>query len=1274
MVRAHAGEPVPASLDGYAALVVLGGDQHVYPGPDGRARRAVVRRPGGAAAHGGTRARAHARDLPRRPAARHRARRHRGAGRGRAGDRCRSWSPSATSADRDPLFAQRADAARRHPVAPRRGHRAARRRGAAGRVDELPAPGVPARRPRLGAAVPHRVRHRDDRRLGGEDEAGAAASSGARATTWWPASTRSWTTWPRCGSRSPPGSPRWPGASSPRRDRAAPDASCPCSATDGGDEPADERHGSPGPVRLHRRRPPPRAARRSARGLDRAGRCGTTPSSSPVDERRGRRCCGRWPPRPTPIWPCASCTGWPSRRAGPATPVPPGPGRGRARPTPTCGRGSRRCWAPRPRSGTTWWPTPAGGPLLSGATDARRGPVRRRHRPTRRGAARGPSRRPAAHRRRRPGRGDRPGADAWTGSRAWPTRPWPPRCGWPRPSAARRRPLAVIAMGKCGGRELNYVSDVDVIFVCADERRPGRLPGDRGPADADLRRGRLAGGRQPAAGGQPGPAGPHARLAPGLLHAVGPHLGVPGAAQGPAGGRGRRRSGRGGWRRCSRSCGTPPSAPRPSRTSGPCAGASSTTSRPRNATGRSSVGPGGLRDIEFAVQLLQLVHGRGDEALRVAVHTGRSAGAGPSGATSGGPTGRRWSRRTASCARVEHRLQLQRLRRTHTVPGAPARRGAALAGPRDGLPGRGQARRGRVVPGGLGRPTPQEVRRLHAKLVYRPLVEAVARVPERRAAAHAGGGPGTPGDPRLPRPGRRAAPPGGADRRRVPLRRDPAHAAARAARRVRGGPRAGPGPAGLPQGLGHAQPDPVVPAPAARRGPGGAAARPAAGPVPVRRRAARPRPGGAAAHRRRRRAGAADPVVACGRFHRGGGPARRGRAATAGAAAPAPRSRRSGRCAGGSCSASRAPTCSAACGGVAPAGGPLDVVRRRARRWPTWPTPRWRRPCARPTRGSGARGMPFAIIGMGRLGGAEMSYSSDADVLFVYEPPPGHGRGRGQRRGPSGRRGAAPPAVGPVARAAVGRRRRPATGGPAGPARAQPGRVRALLRPVVEDLGGAGAAAGPVRRAATPALGERFLALADRVRYPARRAHARAGHGDPADQGPGGHRAAAARRRPGHPRQARPGRPGRRGVGGAAAAAAPRRRDCRAAHAQHARRAHRRPRRRPCVHDGRSGPGPGLGDGLAGPQRAHAGPGPPERPGAPPGRRAGRRGPRAGPARRLRAGRVPRRLPAHRPPRAGRGRAGLPRREPSGTGAGRALRRTTAGSAARRAGRRRHRA
>jgi glutamate-ammonia-ligase adenylyltransferase len=37
----------------------------------------------------------------------------------------------------------------------------------------------------------------------------------------------------------------------------------------------------------------------------------------------------------------------------------------------------------------------------------------------------------------------------------------------------------------------------------------------------------------------------------------------------------------------------------------------------------------------------------------------------------------------------------------------------------------------------------------------------------------------------------------------------------------------------------------------------------------------------------------------------------------------------------------------------------------------------------------GAPDLPFAIIGMGRLGGSELSYSSDADILFVYEPLPG---------------------------------------------------------------------------------------------------------------------------------------------------------------------------------------------------------------------------------------------------------------------------------------------
>ena len=36
VVRPYAGDGLPATLDGYAALVVLGGDQHAYPGPDGQ--------------------------------------------------------------------------------------------------------------------------------------------------------------------------------------------------------------------------------------------------------------------------------------------------------------------------------------------------------------------------------------------------------------------------------------------------------------------------------------------------------------------------------------------------------------------------------------------------------------------------------------------------------------------------------------------------------------------------------------------------------------------------------------------------------------------------------------------------------------------------------------------------------------------------------------------------------------------------------------------------------------------------------------------------------------------------------------------------------------------------------------------------------------------------------------------------------------------------------------------------------------------------------------
>src|SRR6266568_4850193 len=83
------------------------------------------------------------------------------------------------------------------------------------------------------------------------------------------------------------------------------------------------------------------------------------------------------------------------------------------------------------------------------------------------------------------------------------------------------------------------------------------------------------------------------------------------------------------------------------------------------------LGPGGLRDIEFAVQLLQLVHGRTDESLRVGATLPALAAL-----AAGGYVGREDAASLAAAYRflrnVEHLLQLRQLRRTHTLPADPA--------------------------------------------------------------------------------------------------------------------------------------------------------------------------------------------------------------------------------------------------------------------------------------------------------------------------------------------------------------------------------------------------------------------------------------------------------------------------------------------------------------------------------------------------------------------------------------------------------------------------
>ena len=290
--------------------------------------------------------------------------------------------------------------------------------------------------------------------------------------------------------------------------------------------------------------------------------------------------------------------------------------------------------------------------------------------------------------------------------------------------------LAVIAMGKCGGRELNYVSDVDVVFVaepagdtpenaalraatmlasatmriCSDHTAEGTL----WPVDAGLR--------------PEGKAGP-------LVRTLASHASYyerwaktwefqallkarPVAGDAELG-----------ERYAAEIAGlTWTAAERPDFVSDVRAMRRRVVDNipARDADRELKLGPGGLRDVEFAVQLLQLVHGRADEELR----SGSTLEA-LSALTTRGYVGREDGGVLADAYRflrtLEHRLQLSRLRRTHVVPNDPdilrvlGRSMGMTSDPANEL----TKQRARHV---------REVRRLHERLFYRPLLEAVAAV------------------------------------------------------------------------------------------------------------------------------------------------------------------------------------------------------------------------------------------------------------------------------------------------------------------------------------------------------------------------------------------------------------------------------------------------------------------------------------------------------------------------------------------------------------------
>ena len=139
------------------------------------------------------------------------------------------------------------------------------------------------------------------------------------------------------------------------------------------------------------------------------------------------------------------------------------------------------------------------------------------------------------------------------------------------------------------------------------------------------------------------------------------------------------------------------------------------------------LGRGGLRDVEFAVQLLQLVHGRGDETLRGPNTLETLAALGE-----GGYVGRDDAANLAASYRflrmLEHRVQLQKLRRTHLFPSDDDTAGLRWLARAAKLRPDGRRDAVGVLQAELSRNTVR-VRRLHEKLFYRPLLESVARVP-----------------------------------------------------------------------------------------------------------------------------------------------------------------------------------------------------------------------------------------------------------------------------------------------------------------------------------------------------------------------------------------------------------------------------------------------------------------------------------------------------------------------------------------------------------------
>ncbi|MFA1547415.1 bifunctional [glutamine synthetase] adenylyltransferase/[glutamine synthetase]-adenylyl-L-tyrosine phosphorylase [Actinomadura chokoriensis] len=303
--------------------------------------------------------------------------------------------------------------------------------------------------------------------------------------------------------------------------------------------------------------------------------------------------------------------------------------------------------------------------------------------------------------------------------------------------------LAVIGMGKCGARELNYVSDVDVIFV-AEARGSGET-GEGAGEDAALRTAtRLASAMMRACSASTEEGAlwevdaalrPEGKAGP-LVRTLASHRAYyerwaktweyqallkarPVAGDAGLGERYLDMITPIVWKAAEGENFVEDVQAMRRRVE------ADLNQRTADSERQLKLGPGGLRDVEFSVQLLQLVHGRADETLR-----GRATLDALAELSRGGYVGRDDAAALTSAyrflRRVEHLVQLHRLRRTHLVPDDE-----------DGLRRLGRALGLRTDPVGefsaLWRRHAREVRRIHEKLFYRPLLRAVARLPGEEA-------------------------------------------------------------------------------------------------------------------------------------------------------------------------------------------------------------------------------------------------------------------------------------------------------------------------------------------------------------------------------------------------------------------------------------------------------------------------------------------------------------------------------------------------------------